>query len=53
MFLTLVNVGGFMYIWGLYIETTASILMTIAMGLAVDYSAHVAHAFMATKGESR
>merc|ERR1711963_684708 len=36
--LTLVNVGGFIHFWGLTI------------GLCVDYSAHVAHAFMACTG---
>ena len=40
-----------MYIWGLTIDTSASILVTIAMGLAVDYSAHIAHTFMTSRGE--
>jgi Niemann-Pick C1 protein len=51
--ITLVNVAGCMYFWGLTIETAAAILLTISLGLAVDYSAHVAHAFMSTPGESR
>ena len=48
--LTLLNVGGFMYFWDLTIEPSAAILFTIAMGLSVDYSAHIAHAFMVSKG---
>ena len=47
---TLLNVGGFMHFWGLTIDTSAAILITIAMGLSVDYSAHIAHAFMVTEG---
>jgi len=44
--LALVDVAGFMYFWGLSIDTIAAILLTIALGLAVDYSAHIAHSFM-------
>ncbi len=53
VFVTLVNVGGFMHFWGLTIETATSIFLTISMGLSVDYSAHIAHAFMVTQGPSR
>ena len=48
--LTLINLGGFMQLWGLTIDTSAAILITIAMGLAVDYSAHIAHYFMSSVG---
>lgn len=51
--LTLVNVGGLMYFWGLTIDTSSALLLIIAMGLAVDYSAHVAHAFMVSPGNCR
>ena len=51
--LTLINVAGYMWLWGLSIETAAAILLTIALGLAVDYSAHIAHAFMAAEGDDR
>ena len=51
--LTLVNLVGYMWLWGLSIDTWASILLTIALGLAVDYSAHIAHAFMTIQGDSR
>ena len=51
--LTLVNVAGYMWLWGLSIDTAASILLIIALGLAVDYSAHIAHAFMAAPGANR
>ena len=48
--LALIDVGGFMFFWGLSIETVAASLGTLALGLTVDYSAHVAHAFMVEKG---
>ncbi len=50
VFMALIDVGGFMYLWGLDIDTVAAILITIALGLAVDYSAHIAHTFMVKIG---
>ncbi len=35
---------------GLNIDTIAAILVTIALGLSVDYSAHIGHAFMVATG---
>ena len=48
--MALICVGGFMDLWGLSVDTTAAILISIAMGLTVDYSAHIAHAFMVVHG---
>ena len=42
-----------MHFWGLSIDTSAAVLLSVALGLAVDYSAHIAHAFMITPGKSR
>ncbi|XP_046328844.2 protein patched homolog 1-like isoform X1 [Haliotis rufescens] len=47
---TLVNVGGCMYFWGLTIDTVTSIILILAIGLAVDYSAHIGHQFMTIRG---
>ncbi|KAL6264423.1 hypothetical protein P5V15_004532 [Pogonomyrmex californicus] len=44
--LTLVNVCGFMYFWGLTIDIVSCIGLELAVGLSVDYAAHVAHAFL-------
>ena len=41
-----------MYFWGLAIETSSAVLLTVAMGLCVDYSAHIAHAFIVNQGKS-
>lgn len=48
--MVLVDVSGFMHLWGLSVDTVAAVLLTIAMGLSVDYSAHVAHSFMVNSG---
>merc|ERR1711997_786354 len=50
VFITLVNVGGFIHFWGLTIDTVSCINLIIAVGLCVDYSAHIAHNFMEQTG---
>lgn len=42
-----------MHFWGIVIDTAAAVLLSVALGLAVDYSAHIAHAFMTTPGKTR
>ena len=39
-----------MWLWGLTIDSVAIINLVLAVGLAVDYSAHVAHAFVVARG---
>jgi len=48
--LTLVNVGGFMHFWGLTIDTVSCNNLIIAIGLCVDYSAHITHRFLMETG---
>lgn len=36
--------------WGITIDITTSILLTLSVGLAVDYSAHIGHTFMTISG---
>lgn len=38
------------YFWGLSIDTVAVINLVLAVGLSVDYAAHVAHSFMIKTG---
>jgi len=47
---TIINVAGFACFWGLSIDTTFAIFVTISIGLCVDYSAHIAHGFMVEEG---
>jgi len=39
-----------MHFWGLTIDTVTSIILILAIGLAVDYSAHIGHCFMTFTG---
>merc|ERR1711871_1804593 len=48
--LTIVDILGVMWIWGLTIDGVNVIQLTLAIGLAVDYSAHIGHAFMQQQG---
>ena len=36
---------GIMYVWGVALNSLSMIIIVMAMGFAVDYSAHIAHAF--------
>ncbi|KAJ8669003.1 hypothetical protein QAD02_000262 [Eretmocerus hayati] len=49
--LTLLDVCGFMYFWGLTIDIVSCIGLELAVGLSVDYAAHVAHAFLNASGD--
>ncbi|XP_046745326.1 NPC intracellular cholesterol transporter 1-like [Diprion similis] len=44
--LTLVDVCGLMYYWGLTVDIVSCIGLELAVGLSVDYATHVAHAFL-------
>ncbi|KAJ8305846.1 hypothetical protein KUTeg_016391 [Tegillarca granosa] len=46
----IVDVAGCMHFWGLTIDTVTSIILILAIGLAVDYSAHIGHSFMTIRG---
>ena len=51
-----VDILGLMWLWDLSIDSVAIINLVLAVGLAVDYSCHVAHAFVqmpATPGLSK
>ncbi|XP_043281988.1 NPC intracellular cholesterol transporter 1-like [Venturia canescens] len=48
--LTLLDVCGFMFYWGLTIDIVSCIGLELAVGLSVDYAAHVAHAFLNNGG---
>ncbi|XP_055603663.1 protein patched homolog 3-like [Uranotaenia lowii] len=44
--LTLVNVGGLMQRWGLTLDLVSCIALQLAVGLCVDYAAHIGHTFL-------
>merc|ERR1712194_113123 len=48
--MSIVELLGFMHWWGVTINGTSTIYALICLGLAVDYSAHIAHAFKEASG---
>lgn len=50
---TVIDVMGFIHFWGITINTVSAINLILAIGLAVDYAAHVGHAFMAYRGSKQ
>jgi len=51
--MTIVDLLGCMQLWGLAIDSVSVIQLVIAVGLAVDYAAHIGHNFMTKGGSSR
>merc|ERR1711968_37309 len=45
-----VDILGMMYLWDISIDSVAVANLVLAIGLAVDYSVHVAHAFLNLSG---
>lgn len=50
--ITILDILGCMNMWGLAIDNVTVIQLVIAVGLSVDYAAHIGHNFM-TKGGTR
>ena len=50
--LTLVDIVGILHFWDVTIDTISCINIVLAIGLCVDYSAHIAHAFLVAEGSS-
>jgi len=48
--LSVVNLVGYMHWWGITISGVSTIYILISVGLAVDYSAHIAHMFVVSRG---
>jgi len=51
--MTIIDVMGVMYYWDLVIDNVSVIMLVLAVGLSVDYAAHVAHCFMLKSGTRR
>ena len=48
--LIIVNIIGYMHFWDLTLDSVTIIMLVIALGLSVDYSAHIARAYMEHEG---
>ena len=49
--LTDINIIGYMAFWGVPVNSISMSCLVLAVGLTVDYSAHVAHAFLLQPGD--
>ena len=50
---TLTDIIGFLHFWGMTIDIISCINIVLAVGLCVDYSVHIGHAFLIAKGLQR
>merc|ERR1711902_479983 len=48
--ITLSNIIGFLHFWDITIDIISCINIVLAIGLCVDYSVHIGHAFLVAKG---
>ena len=48
--LTLVDIIGFLHFWGITIDIISCVNIVLAVGLCVDYSVHIGHAFLIASG---
>ena len=53
LFMAIIDTVGFLHYWGVTISGTSTIYILVSVGLAVDYSAHIAHMFKVREGERR
>ncbi|CAH2991710.1 unnamed protein product [Chilo suppressalis] len=51
--LTILNVLGWMQRWGMTVDIVCCIGLELAIGLCVDYAAHIGHTFLTTSGGYR
>jgi len=47
---TLVDIIGFLHFWDITIDIISCVNIVLAIGLCVDYSVHIGHAFLIAKG---
>ena len=50
--LTLVDIVGFLHFWDITIDIISCVNIVLAVGLCVDYSVHIGHAFLVSRGSS-
>jgi len=50
---TLVDIVGFLYLWNVHIDIVSCINIVISVGLCVDYSVHIGHAYIVASGSRK
>merc|ERR1712070_1329892 len=48
--LIIINIIGYMHYWDLTLDSVTIIMLIVALGLSVDYSAHVGRSYMEVRG---
>ena len=48
---TLIDVVGILHLWGITVDVPSCSCLVMSVGLCVDYSAHIAHAFLVSEGK--
>ena len=48
--LTLVDIVGFLHFWDITIDIISCVNIVLAVGLCVDYSVHIGHAYLTARG---
>jgi len=51
--ITLANIIGFLHFWDITIDIISCINLVLAIGLCVDYSVHIGHAFLIAQGSRK
>ena len=49
--ITLADIIGFLHFWDITIDIISCINLVLAIGLCVDYSVHIGHAFLVARGK--
>ena len=50
--LSLVDIIGFLHFWNVTIDVMSAVLIILSVGLCVDYSVHIGHAYLVSKGQT-
>ncbi len=48
-----VNLLGMIYYWGMSLNAVTVVNVVLAIGIALDYSSHIAHAYIMAEGDTR
>ena len=50
--LSLTEIIGFLHFWNITIDVISCVNLVLTVGLCVDYSVHIGHAYLVSKGKS-
>ena len=50
--LCLTDIIGFLHFWNITIDCISSVTLVLTVGLCVDYSVHIGHSYLVSKGKT-